>query len=89
MKIKISDLILRNRVEIAKEDSFLLGEKRVFNFIMKKVVNRKDMDKTKEFLNKLEFKQLLKKTWGVHREIPVFAEKSFSELWKEINNIEE
>ena len=86
MKIKISDLILRNRIEIAKEDGALLGEKRVFNFIMKRVENRKDMDKTKDFLNKLELKQLLKKTWGIHRELPVFAEKSFSELWKELNN---
>lgn len=89
MNIKISDLILRNRIEIAKENSSLLGEKRVFNFIFKRVGNRKEMDKTKEFLNRLEFKQMLKKTWGIHREIPTFAEKSFSEIWREINNSEE
>ena len=89
MNIKISDLILRNRIEIAKEDGALLGEKRVFNFIMKRVENRKDMDKTKDFLNKLELKQLLKKTWGIHRELPVFAEKSFSEMWRSINDNEE
>ena len=86
MNIKISDLILRNRIEIAKEDGSLMGEKRVINFIMKRVDNRKDMDKTKDFLNRLEMKQLIKKTWGVHREIPAFAPKSFSELWREINN---
>lgn len=86
MNIKISDLILRNRIEIVKEDGALLGEKRVINYIMKRVENRKDMDKTKDFLNKLEMKQLLKKTWGVHREIPTFAPKNFSELWREINN---
>lgn len=89
MNIKISDLILRNRIEIAKENGSLLGEKRVFNFILKRVGNRKEMDKTKEFLNRLEFKQMLKKTWGIHREIPTFAEKSFSEIWREINNSEE
>ncbi len=81
MNIKISDLILRNRIEIAREDANLLGEKRVINFIMKRVDNRKDMDKTKDFLNRLEMKQLIKKTWGVHKEIPTFAEKSFSELY--------
>ena len=86
MNIKISDLILRNRIEIAKENGALLGEKRVFNFIMKRVSSRKEMDKTKEFLNRLEMKQMLKKTWGVNREIPVLAEKSFSEIWKELNN---
>ena len=88
MNIKISDLILRNRIEIAKENGSLLGEKRVFNFIMKRVSSRKEMDKTKEFLNRLEMKQMLKKTWGVHREIPTLAEKSFSEMWREINGIE-
>lgn len=88
MNIKISDLILRNRVEIARENDSLLSEKRVFNFIMKRVENRKDMDKTKDFLNRMEFKQMLKKSWGIHREIPTFAEKNFSELWREINNQE-
>ena len=89
MNIKISDLILRNRTEIAKANGSLLGEKRVFNIIFKRVANRKEMDKTKEFLNRLEFKQMLKKTWGIHREIPTLAEKSFSEIWREINNTEE
>ena len=89
MNIKISDLILRNRVEIAREDGSLLGERRVFNFIMKRVENRKDMDKTKEFINRLELKQLIKKTWGVHHEMPVFHEKSFSELWRSMNESEE
>lgn len=88
MNINISDLILRNRVDIAKEDSSLLGEKRVLNFIMKRVENRKDMDKTKEFINRLELKQLIKKTWGVHRELPVFAEQSFSEMWRSMNESE-
>ena len=81
-------MILRNRIEIVKENALLLGEKRFFNFMMKRVENRKDMDKTKDFLNRLEFKQLIKKTWGVHRELPVFAEKSFSEIWRSINDNE-
>ena len=88
MKIKISDLILKNRIEIAKEDSSLIAERRLFSFMMKRVGNRKDMDKSKDFINRLEMKQLLKKNWGVHREIPSFTEKSFSEMWKEINGIE-
>jgi L-lactate dehydrogenase complex protein LldF len=81
MKIKISDLVLRNRIEIAKEDSSLIAERRLFSFLMKRLATRKDMDKTKDFLNRLELKQLIKKTWGMHREIPVFAEKSFSEIY--------
>lgn len=87
MSIKISDLILRNRVDILKEDKSLLAERNVYNFIMKKVESRKDMDKSNDFFSRMEFKQLLKKTWGVHREIPRFAEKSFSKMWREINNM--
>ena len=86
MKIKISDLVLKNRMEIAKEDSSLIAERRLLSFILKRLANRKDMDKSKEFLNRLELKQLIKKTWGVHREMPVFAEKSFSEIWNGINS---
>ena len=89
MNIKISDLVLRNRMEIAKENNSLIAEKRVFNYIMKRVENRKDMDKSRDFLNRVEFKQMLKKTWGVHREIPVFADKSFSMMWREMNATEE
>ena len=85
MNIKISDLILRNRMEIARENASLLNERRVFNFVVKRVENRKDMDKTKDFLNRMEFKQMLKKSWGLHREIPTFAEKSFSQMWVEMN----
>ena len=81
--------MLKNRIEIAKEDSSLIAERRLFSFLMKRLATRKDMDKTKDFLNRLELKQLIKKTWGMHREIPVFAEKSFSEMWKEINNIDQ
>ena len=88
MKIKISDLILRNRMEIVRNDNSLVAERRVMSFLLKRLANRKDMDKSKEFFNRLELKQLIKKTWGVHREIPVFAEKDFSEMWKDINNIE-
>ena len=88
MKIKISDLILKNRIEIAKSDGALLGEKRVFNFIMNRVEDRKNMD-NKPFYKNFELKQLLKKTWGINREVPVFAEKTFSEMWREIYEIKE
>ena len=88
MNIKISDLILHNRCDILKEDKSLISERGLYNFLMKKVGNRKDMNKSKDFFSKLEFKQLMKKSWGIHREIPKFAEKSFSELWCEIHGIE-
>lgn len=35
-----------------------------------------------------ELRMLLGKTWGVKREIPVFAENSFSQYWKKLNGLE-
>jgi len=86
MNIKLSDLILRNRMDVVRENDALLDERSIFNFMMKKVENRKNMDNN-NFFNKLQYKQLMKKNWGVKRVIPTFAEKTFSQLWKEANGI--
>jgi len=86
MNIKLSDLILHNRMDAVKENDSFVEEKNIFNFMMKKVENRKNMDKNNIFTN-LQYKQLMKKRWGLKRVIPVFAEKTFSQLWKEANGI--
>ncbi len=88
MNIKISDLILRNRMDVAKENDSLVDEKNVYNFMKKRVENRKNMDNN-NFFNTLQYKQLMKKKWGIRRVIPSFAEKTFSQLWKEANGITE
>lgn len=87
MNIKLSELILNNRIDIARKDRSLLGEKNLISFLLKRVENRKALDKSKDFINYFELKQLLKKSWGIHREIPKFDKQSFSQLWKETNNI--
>lgn len=87
MNIKLSELILNNRIDIARKDRSLLGEKNLISFLLKRVENRKALDKSKDLLNYFELKQLLKKSWGIHREIPKFDKQSFSQLWKETNNI--
>jgi len=88
INIKLSDLIHQNRIDLIKENKSLLAEKNIFNFMMKRVENRRNMDKQNLIIN-LEYKQLMKKSWGSKRTIPEFAEKSFSQLWKEANGIKE
>ena len=65
MNIKLSELILNNRIDIARKDRSLLGEKNLISFLLKRVENRKALDKSKDFLNYFELKQLLKKSWGI------------------------
>lgn len=88
INIKISDLILRNRMDVVGENDSLIDERNIFNFMIKKVENRKAMDKKNVLIN-LQYKQLMKKNWGLKRAVPVFAEKTFSQLWKEANGIKE
>lgn len=86
INIKLSDLILHNRIDIVKENKSMVEEKNLLAFFNKRVENRKNMD-NQNFINKFEYKQLMKKSWGLGREIPEFAPKTFSQLWIEINGI--
>lgn len=88
INIKISDLILRNRMDVVRENDSLIDERNIFNFMIKKVENRKAMDKNNILIN-LQYKQLMKKNWGLKRAVPFFAEKTFSQLWKEANGIKD
>lgn len=88
VNIKLSDLILRNRMEIVKENRSLIDEKNLFLFMKKKVENRKNMDRQNMIIN-VEYKQLMKRKWGSKRVVPEFAQKTFSQLWKEANGITE
>lgn len=88
VNIKISDLILRNRMDIVKEDKSLIEEKNLFLFMNKRVENRRNMDRQNMFIN-VEYKQLMKRSWGSKRVVPEFAQKTFSQLWKEANGITE
>lgn len=88
INIKLSDLILHNRMEIVKENKSLIDEKNLFILMNKRVENRKNMDRQNMFIN-VEYRQLMKRNWGSKRAIPEFAQKTFSQLWKEANGITE
>ncbi len=88
VNIKLSDLILHNRIDIVRENKSLIDERNLFLFMKKKVENRRNMDRQNMFIN-VEYKQLMKRSWGSKRVVPEFAQKTFSQLWKEANGITE
>lgn len=86
VNIPLKDLFIENRKDLVKEDKSLIGEKNFFNSLMKKMTNRKNMDKYGATFKDMELSYFIKKKWGNKRELPKFAKESFSEYWKNINN---
>ena len=56
------------------------------NSLMKKMTNRKNLDKYGAGFKDMELSFHIKKKWGTKRELPKFAKESFSQYWKNINN---
>ena len=86
VNIPLKDLFLENRKDLVKTDKSLIGEKNFFNTIVKKMSNRKNLDKYGAAFKDMELSYHIKKKWGTKRELPKFAKESFSEYWKNINN---
>ncbi len=86
VNIPIKDLFIENRKDLVKENKSLIGERNFFNILMKKMINRKNLDKYGANFKDMELSFHIKKKWGTKRELPKFAKESFSEYWKNINN---
>jgi L-lactate dehydrogenase complex protein LldF len=87
VNIPLKDLFIENRKDLLKEDKSLVGEKNFFNNLMKKMSNRKNLDKQGSTFKDMGLNFFIKKKWGNKRELPKFAKESFSQYWKNINNI--
>jgi L-lactate dehydrogenase complex protein LldF len=85
VKIPLHELLIFNRHEIVKESKPELKEKIALLLIKKVLLNRKLMNfasnKTKDKI----LSKLFRKGWGNKRQLPVFAEKTFNQIWKEKN----
>lgn len=83
VKIEIHKMLLLNRRDSVNEGLVSGTEKLGWNWWKRALKKRKLMDffsgKTKNFF----LRKLFKKTWGHYREMPVVAQKSFSQQWKE------
>lgn len=86
VNIPLKDLFIENRNDLVKIDKSLIGERFFFSYLMKKFSSRKNLDKHGSSFKNFELKQYIKKKWGFKRELPKFAEESFSQYWKKNNN---
>ncbi len=85
--IPLKDIILENRKDLVKEDKSLISERGFLSFLMKKMSNRKNLDKFGSSFKDMELSFQIKKKWGQKRELPKFAKESFSQYWKNINKL--
>lgn len=85
VKIPIHELLLVNRSDAMEKGFYTYFEKKSITVSTKALSSRKMLDffdgKTKNFGSKL----FVEKIWGPRRELPKFAEISFSKQWKEKN----
>ena len=85
--IPLKDIILENRKYLVKENKSLISERGFLSFLMKKMSNRKNLDKFGSSFKDMELSFQIKKKWGQKRELPKFAKESFSQYWKNINKL--
>lgn len=86
VNIPLRDMFIENRNDLVKTDKSLISERYFFSYLMKKFNSRKSLDKHNSGFKNFELRQYIKKKWGYRRELPKFAEESFSQYWKKSIN---
>lgn len=81
VKIPLDDLIVENRHLVNTEKVGDAKLDAMFKLMVWHCKSRKRMD-SPLFMKRIELKQFLGSAWGERRELPEFAPKSFSQLWK-------
>jgi L-lactate dehydrogenase complex protein LldF len=87
VKIDIHKHLLTNRSDSVKDISSSKAEKIVWFFWKTAMLKRSKMDKGGPKLKNYILNKFFKKQWGDRRDLPVVADKSFNQRWKEINHI--
>lgn len=88
VKIPLHELLLVNRNDAVKSKFYSGKDKFLINVWKRTMSSRKRMNMFSGNRKNLFIKNFFKKAWGSHRELPKVKEKSFNELWKELNNLE-
>ncbi len=83
VKIDIHKMLLLNRRDAVKENLVTEKERLGWAAWEKGMLNRKMVDFFGERIKNFILRLFFKKAWGNRRNMPVAADKSFSELWKE------
>ncbi|PSL35723.1 LutB/LldF family L-lactate oxidation iron-sulfur protein [Chitinophaga ginsengisoli] len=83
VRINIHELLLHNRHKAVEENYTSGGEKMSWFGWKQASLSRRMMNLVGGKTKNLFMKKFFAKAWGDNRELPVFAPKSFNQLWKE------
>lgn len=83
VKIDIHKLLLLNRKQSVDSGLSPKTENWVWLFWKKAMLKRSKMDKGGAKIKNFMLKQFFKKQWGIRRDLPEVAAKSFNQLWRE------
>lgn len=83
VKIPIHELLLVNRNDAMQKGFHTYFEKKSIDISTKALMNRKILDMFSGKNKNRGAKMFVDKIWGPRRDLPEFAEKSFSKQWKE------
>jgi L-lactate dehydrogenase complex protein LldF len=83
VKIDLHKLLLYNRRDSVNEALTTKTENWSMFFYKSAMLKRTTMERGGAKLKNFMLKRLFRKAWGEKRELPVIAEKSFNQLWRE------
>jgi L-lactate dehydrogenase complex protein LldF len=86
VRINLHELLLHNRHKAVEENYTSGGEKMAWFAWKQASLSRKMMNMTSGKMKNFFLKRFFAKAWGNNRELPVFAPKSFNQLWKDRKN---
>ena len=87
VKIDIPKLLQHNRTDSVKISPPGKTEKLSIFFWKTAMLKRSNMDKGGAKLKNFMLRQFFKKSWGERREMPLVAQKSFNQIWRERKGI--
>lgn len=86
VRINLHELLLHNRHKAVEENYTSGGEKMAWFAWKQASLSRKMMNMVSGKVKNIFMKRFFAKAWGQDRDLPVFAPKSFNQLWKERKN---
>jgi L-lactate dehydrogenase complex protein LldF len=86
VRINLHELLLHNRHKAVEENYTSGGEKMAWFAWKQASLSRRMMNMVGGKMKNIFMKRFFSKAWGDDRELPVFAPKSFNQLWKERKN---
>lgn len=86
VNINIHEMLLKNRQIYTAERQTGLSERMAWRLFKRAVLHRGLMNAASGRMKNFVFEKLFTKAWGERRSNPVFASKSFNQLWKEQKN---